>query len=98
MALSKSIIRPNGIELNYHRIAMVKIDTNQQITILIHSYLNETGRNYEKAYTAGEIVGEPTFPYVDSEYRTFEYDETMSIVNAYEWLKRQPEFEGAEDV
>ena len=98
MALSKSIIKPNGIELKYHRIAMVKIDTNQQTTILVHSYLNESGRDYEKAYALGEIVGDPTFPYVDSEYRVFEYDESMSIANAYEWLKKQPEFEGAIDI
>lgn len=77
---------------------MVKIDTNQQITLLIQSYLTEEGRNYEKSYAAGEIVGEPSFPYVDAEYKSFEYDENMSIKNAYEWLKTQPDFIGAEDV
>jgi hypothetical protein len=97
MALKKSIIKPNGIVVDYHRIAMVKIDTNQQTTILLHSYLSEGGRNYEKAYAAGEIQGEPTFPYVFDEYISFPYDENMSIKNAYEWLKQQPEFEGAED-
>lgn len=98
MALIKPIVKPNGIELNYHRIAMVKIDTNQQTTILIHSYLNEAARNYEKSFAAGEIVGEPSFPYVDAEYRIFDYDDSMGIVNAYELLKRQPDFEGAVDI
>lgn len=97
MALKKSITKPNGIVVDYHRIAMVKIDTNQQTTILLHSYLSEVGRNYEKSYEAGEIQGEPTFPYVDAEYISFPYDENMSIKNAYEWLKQQPDFEGAED-
>lgn len=98
MALKKKITKPNGIELDYHRIAMVKIDTNSQTTILVYSYLSEAGRNYEKSYAAGEIKGEPNFPYVDAEYLTLPYDENMNIKNAYEWLKTQPQFEGAEDV
>ncbi len=98
MALKKVVTKPNGLSLEYHRIGMVKIDTNEQITILLHSYLNEEGRNYEKAYARGEIEGEPIFPFVDSQYIPFDYDENMNIKNAYEWLKQQPEFEGAEDV
>ena len=98
MALSKPVTKPNGLTLNYHRIAMVKIDTNQQTTILVHSYLNEEARNYEKRYAAGEIEGEPTFPYVDAEYISFDYDENMGIGNAYEWLKTQPDYKGAEDI
>lgn len=98
MALLKTIKKPNGVELSYHRIAMVKIDTNQQITLLVHSYINEEGRNYEKDYSAGKIEGEPTFPYVDAEYISLDYDENMNIKNAYEWLKTQPDFEGAEDI
>lgn len=97
MALKKQVIRPNGLALYYHRIAMVKIDTNQQITILVYSYANEDARNYEKACVAGEIDGEPTFPYVDHEYMSFDYDESMNITNAYEWLKTHPKFVGAED-
>lgn len=98
MALKKKIVKQNGVELDYHRIAMVKIDTNQKSTILLYSYINEEGRNYEKRYAAGEIVGEPSFPYVDAEYISLNYDENMNIKNAYEWLKTQPQFEGAEDV
>ena len=98
MALKKVITKPNGLSLEYHRIGMVKIDTNEQITILLHSYLNEEGRNYEKAYARGEIEGEPVFPFVDSQYIPFEYDEEMSVKNAYIWLKQQPDFKDAEDV
>ena len=97
MALKKKIQKPNGLILDYHRIAMVKIDTNQQCTILVESYLSEDGRNYEKSYARGEIQN-PTFPYTSSEYISFDYDENMSVKNAYEWLKKQPDFEGAEDV
>ena len=98
MALSKPITKPNGITLNYHRIAMVKIDTNQLVTILVHSYLATNARQYEKDYAAGLIEGDPTFPYVDAQYFNCEYDENMSVKNAYEYLKTLPEFEGAEDV
>ena len=98
MALKKKIIKPNGLELNYHRIAMVKIDTNQQTTILVRSYLNEAGRQYEIDYANGLIEGEPAFPFAESDYLTFEYSNNMNITNAYNWLKAQSEFEGAEDV
>lgn len=74
MALAKNIQLENGLILGYHRIAMVKVDVNQQITILVESYLNEEARNYEKRYAAGEIEGEPTFPYTHSEYYWFDYD------------------------
>ena len=97
MAIRKKITKPNGLALEYHRVAMVKIDTNQQCTILVESYLTEEGREYEKAYARGEIEN-PTFPYTVGEYITTDYDENMSVKNAYEWLKQQPEFEGAEDV
>lgn len=98
MALKKKIRKPNGIELEYHRISMVKIDTNQQVTLLVESYINEEGRNYEKRYAAGEIKGEPSFPYIDAEYIPLPYNQSMNIRNAYEYLKTLPEFEGAEDV
>ena len=98
MAIKKTIQKSDGIEVNYHRIALVIIDVNNQITVLRHSYLNEEGRQYEKNYAAGKIKGEPIFPYVDAEYMHFDYEEGMNIEKAYKWLKSQPEFEGAEDV
>ena len=98
MALQKIIKQPNGVVTDYHRIAMVKIDTNQQVTLLIYSYIDEEARQYEKDYAAGLIEGEPVFPYVDAEYKSIDYDETMTIKNAYEYLKTLPEFEGATDI
>ena len=98
MAIKKRIRKDNGLELEYHRIAMLKIDTNQQITLLLHSYLNEEGRNYEKAYARGDIEGAPLMPYVNAEYLTFDYDEAMNIKKAYEVLKGLPQFDGAVDI
>ena len=98
MALRKKITMPNGLELEYHRIALITIDVNNQITVLRHSYLNESARMYEKDYAAGLIEGEPTFPYVDYEYINFEYEDGVDIGQAYGYLKTLPQFDGAEDV
>lgn len=102
MAIKKQITASNGIMTEYHRIAMVKIDTNQQNTILVHSYLSEAGRQIEKDYTAGLYnsleEGLMNWPYVDATYLNCDYDGDMTITNAYSWLKTLPQFEGAENV
>lgn len=102
MAIKKLITAQNGIVTEYHRIAMVKIDTNQQNTLLVHSYLSETGRQVEKDYAAGKYnsidMGLVPFPYVDAKYINTPYDGEMTISKAYEYLKTLSEYEGAEDV
>lgn len=103
MALKKKIKHKNGVELSYHRVAMIKIDTNQQISVLVESYIDEEGRQYEKDYAAGLIEGEPVWPYTDAEYINFDYDENHEmfqgnvIKNIYKWLKKQEKFQGSED-
>lgn len=98
MALLKKVTMANGLPLEYHRIAMIKNEINQQTTILVHSYLNAEARQYEKDYANGLIEGEPTFPYVDAQYYNLEYEPEMTIVKAYEWVKTTlPKFENAED-
>lgn len=102
MAIKKKVTLPNGVITEYHRIAMIKIDINQQNTILIHSYLSEAGRQIEKDYAAGKYrdleEGMMNWPYVDAQYLNCDYDGEMSISKAYEWLKTQPQFVGAEDI
>ena len=102
MAIKKTVTAPNGIVTEYHRIAMVKIDTNQQNTLLIHSYLSEAGRQIEKDYAAGLYndidEGMINWPYVNAKYLNCEYDGEMTIIKAYEYLKTLPEFEGATDI
>lgn len=102
MAIKKIVTAANGIVTEYHRIAMVKIDTNQQNTILVHSYLSEAGRKIEKDYASGLYKdldeGLMNWPYVDSRYLNCAYDGNMTIANAYAWLKTLPEFVDAEDV
>lgn len=102
MAIKKQVTADNGIVTEYHRIALMSIDVNQQNTILVHSYLSESGRQIEKDYAAGLYnnleEGMMKFPYVSAEYIHTEYDPNMTVSAAYEYLKTLPKFEGAEDV
>lgn len=104
MAVKKKIKERNGVDLEYHRVAMIKIDINQTITVLVESYINEEGRQYEKDYAEGKIIGEPYFPYVSADYITFDYDEEPEMFkgditkNVYKWLKKQEKYKDAEDV
>ena len=50
MALKKMITAQNGIVTEYHRIALLSMEINQQNTILVHSYLSGDGRQVEKDY------------------------------------------------
>lgn len=83
-------------------MAMVKMDTNQQNTMLIHSYLSEAGRQIEKDYAAGLYKdveeGMIHWPYVAARYVNLNFDGDMTISKAYEWLKTLPEFKDAEDI
>lgn len=105
MALKKKVVMQNGLPLEYHKISLVTIEPNLQITILRHSYLNEEARQYEKDYAQGLIEGDPVFPYVDYEYINMDYSENIeemigdTMRCAYELLKKhRPEFADAEDI
>lgn len=81
---------------------MIKIDINQQNTILVHSYLSEDGRQIEKDYEAGKYrdleEGMMNLPYVDAQYLNTKYDGNMTITKAYEYLKSIPQFKRAENI
>lgn len=104
MAIKLKVKQPNGVELSYHRIALISIDMNNQITILVQSYIDEAARQYEKDWAEGKIEGEPHFPYVASEYIWQDYAEGALMLigditkNVYKWLKSKSKYEGAEDV
>lgn len=95
MALKKPVLMGNGLTLGYHRIAMVKIDTNQQVSVLRYSYVNEDARRLEGTLDEN---GETYNPYIDYEYLSLPYSDDMNVTNAYAYLKTLPMFEGAEDV
>lgn len=104
MAIEISIKSENGVVLNYHRIAAVNVDVNQQVTVIVESYIDKAGRQYYKDYSNGLIVGEPTFPYTDMKYMPIPWDEAKSLLigdlinNSYDWLKTQDGYSGAKDV
>ena len=102
MAIKKKVKEDNGVVTEYHRIAMIKIDINEQNAILVHSYLSDDGRQVEKDYTAGKYDdferGIIKRPYVNAQYLNCEYDGEMTISKAYEWVKILPQFVGAEDI
>lgn len=102
MAIKKQVTADNGIVTEYHRIALMSIDVNNQNTILVHSYLSADGRQIEKDYAAGLYgdleEGMMKFPYVNTEYINVAYDPDMTVSAAYDYLKTLPEFEGAEDI
>lgn len=102
MAIKKQITADNGIITEYHRIALLSIDVNQQNTILIHSYLSADGRQIEKDYAAGMYAdleeGMMKFPYVSAQYINTEYNPDMTVSAAYDFIKTLPGFEGAEDI
>lgn len=92
MAISKKKVWPNGITTMYHHIPMVTIEANQRVTILVHSYISENSRLIDKD---ADIDYAPQ--HYEYEYYTLDVDNDMTLEKAYEWLKSQPEFEGAED-
>lgn len=102
MAIKKPVTEPNGVVTEYHRIALLSIDVNNQIRMLVHSYLGADGRQIEKDYKAGLYndveAGMMNFPYVMASYISVDYDEDMTVKKAYDYLKTLPQFAGAEDV
>ena len=99
MAISVATKSQNKVPVQYHRIAMVNVQVNQQITILVMSYVDEEDRQYEKDYEAGKIE-QPEFPFSDGEYISIPWKDCSEfltgdiITNAYTWLKKQPKYEG----
>lgn len=89
MALKKEVRQDNGVVTNYHRILYVMSTINSHVSIAVLSYIDEPGRNMEN----GEIE-----PYKVAVTYEKEYEENMTIKDAYEYLKTLPEFEGAEDI
>lgn len=102
MAIKKQVTADNGIVTEYHRIALISIDVNQQNTILVHSYLSADGRQIEKDYASGLYKdldeGMMKFPYVEAKYINVEYDGSMTVESAYNYLKTLPQFKDAEDI
>lgn len=90
MALYKEIRQNDGVRTTYHRIMFLQQTVNKQNSIAVLSYTDEEARKFEQ----------------DSEYRPYrqsvtyevDYDPTMTIEKAYEYLKTLDEFSDAKDI
>lgn len=91
MALYKPIKQADGVITNYHRVLFCQITTNRQNSIAVLSYIDNVSRKDELS----DIIAQP---YSKSITYETDYDPTMTIEKAYEYLKTLPQFEGAEDI
>ena len=91
MALYKPIRQEDGVTTNYHRVLFCQVTTNQQNSIAVLSYVDNEARENEKN-------GDIHQPYRKSVTYETDYDESMTINKAYEYLKTLTEFSGAEDI
>lgn len=113
MAIQKEIELENGVILNYHRITSLNKITNISNTIEISSYTNEKQREKEKNYQELQIkqangedlteeeqlqLNQGINVFIHTEYINLPYDETMTIENAYDFLKSLDEYVEAIDV
>lgn len=91
MALYKEIKQDDGVITSYHRILFIRQMINHHTSIAVLSYVNDEARSDEKEAVIAQ-------PYQKSTTYELPYDENMTVSEAYEWLKTQPQFEDAEDV
>lgn len=89
MALEKPITQEDGVITNYHRILFLNSVVNHHNSIAVLSYVDETARQLESSGTR---------PYKVSVTYEKEYEENMTIEEAYTYLKTLPVFEDAIDV
>lgn len=94
MALKKTIILENGIPMNYHRIVEINNIVNRGTFLKIRSYVNEEQRLKEK----NKEIRYSDDIYIIDDYTVLEYNDKLSIKEAYEFLKTTEKYQGAEDV
>ena len=91
MALYKAIRQDDGVTTSYHRILYVTKTVNRQNSIAVLSYVDETARVDEQTSVLNQ-------PYSKSITYETAYDDSMTVADAYDFLKTLPVFEGAEDI
>lgn len=89
MALAKEVRLENGVTVSYHRVVSVQAVTNVQSAVEVASCPSRAAREKEKG--GGDC-------YIETTWHVLPYTPGMSVVDAYEYLKTLPEYEGAEDV
>lgn len=94
MALSKKIVKANGIETSYHKIGTLSMKSKENgvyaLTVGVNSYVTKEIRDQSEDYS------------VDGGYYFFSVDaatmeKTPVFTVAYDYLKTLAEFEGSKD-
>lgn len=113
MALQKEIELDNGVVVNYHRVTSLNKITNISNNIEISSYTNEKQRLKEKKYqelqkksiNGSELTEDEQIElnkgidvFIQTEYLNVDYDENMTIEDAYEYLKTLDKYKNSIDV
>ena len=96
MALSKPIKQSNGIILNYHRIADIRNVVNDKTYLDVISYVDREER--EKEQKQPKYSPNKAEIYKISKIYNMDYNDTLTIEEAYEYLKTLEDFEGSEDI
>lgn len=96
MALSKPIKQSNGIVLNYHRIADIRNVVNDKTYLDVISYVDKEEREKEQKQPKYSPNKEEIYK-VNNIY-SLPYNDTLTIEEAYEYLKTLEVFEGSEDI
>lgn len=94
MALIKEITLDNGITVNYHRVVSVNNITNHASIIEIASYTSKEKRQEEKTALANHL---PMNIFIHSDYMAIEYNPTLNVNSAYNYLKTLEKFSGYTD-
>ncbi len=113
MALQKSIELENGVVLNYHRITTFNKITNIINIIEVSSYTNKAQRDKEQEYILAQtksanneeltereqyLIENGINVFIETDYINIPYNESMTIEEAYEYLKTTEKYKEAEDV
>lgn len=98
MALQKEITLDNGIIVKYHRIVNTSILVNDSITIEVGSYINDTQRNKEKQNVLNPYDENDINIFINTTFIDMPYKESITIEEAYDYLKTLDMFKDATDV
>lgn len=96
MALLKAIKQTNGIVLNYHRISDIKNVVNDKTYLDVISYVDKEER--EKEQNQPKYSPNKQEIYKTNKIYNMPYNDTLTIEQAYEYLKSLEDFEGSEDI
>lgn len=95
MALQKTIKQDNGVVLSYHRIADIKNIVNDKTQLKIYSYVDKAERQKEKEQP--KYSPNKKEIYKITSYEDMEYNDVLTIEDAYNYLKKLDKYKDSID-